>query len=62
MGQNNPDLEASHSNVYIFTGKPRQNREPPLSDQEIVKVRQLLSDAAKVFGNCPLAKRALNTQ
>jgi len=32
---------------------------PPLTTGEVLALRALLADSRKVFGNCPLAQRAL---
>lgn len=50
---------AKNSNVVAFRKVPRPTRTAPLSDDEIIQLRQLLRTNAVVMTSCPIARRAL---
>lgn len=58
MEQKKPEVQSR--SVISLHITPRARRVPPLTDEEIIKLRQLLIDAELVFSGCTMAKRALS--
>jgi len=52
--------EAERSNVtQLYPGVPRVRRVPPLSDSEILELRQFMEEFRRIKTSCPVAQRIL---
>jgi hypothetical protein len=60
MEQKKPEQGARDSSVRKLYIAPRAREVPPLTDAEILALRQLLIDAETIKDVCPVAKRALS--
>lgn len=58
MEQKKPEVQSD--SVVAFYAAPHRRRVPPLSDEEVLRLRQLLRDAEAVFATCPMAQRVLS--
>ncbi len=50
---------AKNDNVVAFDAARRMAHSAPLSDDEIIQLRQLLKSANVVITSCPIARRSL---
>ena len=59
MEQKKPEVQTG--SVVAFSATSRRKRVvPTLSDDEVLRLRQLLRDAEAVFAGCPMAQRVLS--
>jgi hypothetical protein len=54
--------EQDASNVKPLYIAPRARGVPPLTDKEILQLRELLKKADVIAATCPIAQRALSTR
>jgi hypothetical protein len=56
-----PEPESLDSKVVRMAGfQGRRNREPQLSDAELIAVRRMLADFEKIARSCPTARHILD--
>jgi hypothetical protein len=60
MEQPKPEQDAS--NVIALQLAPRTRGVPPLTDKEVLQLRELLKKAEVIAASCPIAQRALSTR
>lgn len=53
------EIPASSNVTTLFPGAPRSRRVAPLTDEEILALRQMIREFAAIKGGCVLAQRAL---
>lgn len=54
------DFRPYPKGINVVPIQARVPRTPPLTDDEIIRLRALLVDFSKVAEHCPLAQRALS--
>lgn len=60
MEQTKPEQDAR--NVIALAVAPKPRGVPPLTDKEILQLRELLKKAEAIAATCPIAQRALSTR
>lgn len=55
-----PESACASNVTELFPSTPRTRRVPPMTDAEILEMRQMLVEFRKIKQNCPLAQRALS--
>jgi hypothetical protein len=60
MEQARPEQDAS--NVIALQLAPRTKGVPPLTDKEVMQLRELLKKVEAIASTCPVAQRALSTR